>query len=157
MGLAQFADWLDQTPFSTMLKTEFWIVPTLQSIHILSVCLVFTGAVVVCLRAWRVMGTDWTPQLWARRLYPTQWWALLALVATGTLQVLAEPPRELTNFYFQTKMVGVLLAALLALWLSRRFYREEADSTPAILKAASLLLMLLWGAIMFAGRWIAYA
>jgi hypothetical protein len=158
MSLDNFATWLDATPLSTSLKTNFWVVPTLQSIHILSVCLVLSTAVIVSLRAWNLMGVDWTPQTWARRLYPPQWWALLGLLVTGIFQVLAEPTRELPNQYFQFKMLGVLITVPIVLWMTRRFYAEGAEArVPGLVRLASIVVVALWGAIIFAGRWIAYA
>jgi len=157
MSLSNFASWLDATPLSTSLKDNFWAVPTLQSIHILAVCLVFTSAVVVSLRVWNLMGTDWNPHLWARRLYPPQWWALLVLLITGLLQVLAEPTRELPNPAFQIKMVGVIVAVVLAQWMTRQFYRGPEDvAARASVRLTSILLGVLWLGIIFAGRWIAY-
>lgn len=158
MSLSNIADQIDATSFSTALKMNFWVVPTLQSIHILSVCLVLTSAVVVALRSWHLLGMDWSPALWARRLYPPQWWALLVLLGTGVLQVLAEPTRELPNAYFQAKMVGVIAAALLTLWMTRQFSDVDLSKSKVLaVRLTSMLLVLLWLAIIFAGRWIAYA
>jgi hypothetical protein len=161
-----FASWLDGTAFSTALKANFWVVPTLQSVHLLAICLVLTSAVIVSLRAWGLIGAEWTPQQWARRLYPPHWWGLLALLATGILQAVAEPTRDLTNSAFQLKMLLVLIAVPIALWMTRQFYRG-ADGPPATqppatrgtntkLRAASVVIVLMWLAIIFLGRWIAY-
>jgi len=158
MSVANFASWLDATSVSLALKNNFWAVPTLQSIHILAVCLVFTSAVIVFLRAWNLVGTDWTAERWARRLYPPHWWALLVLLVTGIFQVLAEPMRELPNPAFQIKMVCVLIAVPLALWIARQFYSGRDDAATRLpTRSASIVMVALWFVIIFAGRWIAYA
>ena len=157
--MENFAQWLDGTAVSTALKNNFWIVPSLQSIHILSICLVLTSAVIVSLRAWSLIGADWTPQQWARRLYPPHWWALLALLCTGFLQALAEPTRDLPNKAFQLKMLLVVIVVPIALWMTRRFYMNPVGDPrkPALaLRFASVVVVLLWLAIIFLGRWIAY-
>jgi hypothetical protein len=168
-----FATWLDGTAFSTALKDNFWVVPTIQSIHILAICLVLTSAVIVSLRAWNLIGADWTPHQWARRLYPPHWWGLLVLLVTGVLQALAEPTRDLPNPAFQLKMLLVLIAVPIALWMTRQFYAEgsatntaeaasssglalAANQTTIMVRAASLVILILWLAIIFLGRWIAY-
>jgi len=163
-----FATWLDATPLSTALKANFWVVPSLQSIHILAIGLVFTSAFIVALRAWNLIGADWTPSQWARRLYPPHWWGLLALLVTGILQALAEPTRDFPNPAFQLKMLLVLIAVPIALWMTRQFYMRDpgpaaaagsgvASIAPGILlRAASVVVVVLWIAIIFLGRWIAY-
>ena len=156
MSIASFADWLDSTAPSLALKSNFWIVPSVQSVHIIAVCLVFSGAVICSLRAWSIVGVEWTPQFWARRLYPALWWSLLVLLITGSTLVLCEPPRELPNWSFQLKMACVLAATLCSLWLTRRFYGSGDAPVSLSVRILSSFTVLLWIVVICAGRWIAY-
>ena len=45
-----FADWLATTQLSQLFQNQLWVVPTSQSIHIISVCLVFSSAIMINLR-----------------------------------------------------------------------------------------------------------
>lgn len=154
--MQQFAIWLDGTSASLALKQELWVVPAVQSVHILAVCLVLSAAFFVGVRSLGVAGTDWTLGQWVNRLYPAQGWALLVLLLSGAVLVLAEPVRELPNYVFQSKMVGVVIATLMSLWLGRRLRALDGERTGLPEKALCICMIVLWLAIIFAGRWIAY-
>ena len=44
LGLTAFSKWLAATPLSHTIQTTTWIIPSLQTIHILSVAAVFSAA-----------------------------------------------------------------------------------------------------------------
>jgi hypothetical protein len=156
MSLNAIADALAATPASAALVDRFWVVPTLQSLHIIAVAFVFTGTVVLTARAWSLLGGEWSTMRWGRRLLPGVWAALLVLLATGSLLVLAEPARELPNSSFQLKMTLLLVAVPLTWWLGRRVRREPSSNVDGGTKALAVLLVLLWVAIISAARWIGY-
>ncbi|MGX7895950.1 hypothetical protein [Tsuneonella sp. HG222] len=151
-----FATWLDGTSKSLALKNALWVVPTVQTVHILAMCLVLTAGLFVGVRAWRVAGLDWPLSRWVERLYPEQWWALAVLLASGLVLIAAEPVRELPNYVFQLKMLGVVLATSDCLWLQRRIAVRNDGEAGIADKLIALALFALWLAIIFAGRWIAY-
>ena len=43
MSLLEFATWLQSTPFSVAIQSASWVVPTLQSLHILMIGVVFVS------------------------------------------------------------------------------------------------------------------
>ena len=43
----QFADWLSQTPVTLAIQTREWIIPTIQSVHIVAIAVVM-GSVFTC-------------------------------------------------------------------------------------------------------------
>lgn len=138
------------------MKEALWAVPVIQSLHILAVCFVLSAAVFVTIRVWGIAGVDWPIERWARRMYPAHWWALLILLLTGLLLIVTEPIRELPNYVFQIKMVGVVLTSGLSVWLSGRLLKSEGPSGNWVDRGVSLLSICCWLAIIFAGRWIAY-
>jgi hypothetical protein len=156
MSLQRFADWLDETPISTAIKSNFWFIPSVQAVHILAVCLVFSGSVFILLRSWNVLGLDWTPGQWTRRLYPSLWWSLLVLLLTGMLMVVGEPTRELPNPAFQLKMVCLVMVTPLTFWLTRRLCKVEGGDAAPLVRGLTIVVVALWLAMIFAGRWIAY-
>ncbi len=54
----EFSKWLAATPLSHTIQTTGWIIPNLQTIHILSVAVLFSSAILVDLRIWRVLQRD---------------------------------------------------------------------------------------------------
>ena len=161
MSVETISDWLYQTTFSTTLRDTDWVIPTVQSIHILAIGVVFGSALISDLRLAGVLATEETPATVVRRDLPWMWTALAVLLLTGLLMVLAEPGRTLGNAVFWSKMALVLVAFTLTLFFRRplldpAFEAEHARWREAI-KPASWLSLAVWVAVIFCGRWIAYA
>ena len=71
--LSEFSKWLAATPLSHVIQTTKWVIPALQTIHILSVAVVFSSAVLVDLRLWRLLNRDVPLPDVARRFLPMIW------------------------------------------------------------------------------------
>jgi hypothetical protein len=161
LGLSEFSKWLAATELSHTIQTIGWIIPTLQTIHILSVATVFSAAILVDLRIWRLIERDEPLPEVARRFLPTIWPVLLILLATGSLLIVGEPRRSLLNSTFYLKMVLLALAILLTAGLQRsissspNFWDRDRWRRMAGRLAATVSI-LVWCGILFAGRWIAY-
>ena len=160
MDINATAEYLEPTGPSQFLKSQFWFVPVLQTIHILAVCLLLTGFVLLALRAWGLAGKDWSWPQWSRLLKPLIVGGFAALLGTGLLQVMAEPTRELPNWIFQLKMtlivIGIPLAAMLLKGFSAGEPRTGAASTASRVRLLSAVVAPATLVIIIAGRWIAY-
>jgi hypothetical protein len=160
-ALSEFSKWLATTPLSHVIQTTKWVIPALQTIHILSVAVVFSSAVLVDLRLWRLLNRDVPLPEMASRFLPTVWPVLLVLVITGSLLIIGEPRRSLLNSTFYLKMallaVAIVLTALLqwSLSSSPNFWDKDRGRRMAGQLAATASI-LVWCGILFAGRWIAY-
>ncbi|MEA2829740.1 MAG: hypothetical protein QOF22_488 [Bradyrhizobium sp.] len=160
-ALKGFCDWLAATSLSNIIQTQGWMIPTLQTIHILSVAVLFSSAILVDLRIWRLLERDVPLAEVARRFLPSIWPIVLILLVTGSLLIVAEPRRSLLNSTFYLKMallaVAMVLTAALQ-WslasspnmLDKNRHRRLAE------RFAALASILVWSGILFAGRWIAY-
>jgi hypothetical protein len=160
-ALSEFSKWLAATPLSHIIQTTKWVIPALQTIHILSVAVVFSSAVLVDLRLWRLLNRDVPLPDVARRFLPTIWPVLLVLLITGSLLIIGEPKRSLLNSAFYLKMALLAVAIVLTAWLqwslssSPNFWDKNQVRRMAGQFAATLSI-LVWCGILFAGRWIAY-
>jgi hypothetical protein len=160
-GLSEFSKWLAATALSHTIQTTSWIIPTLQTIHILSVATVFSAAILVDLRIWRLLERDVPLPEVTQRFLPTIWPVLLILLVTGSLLIVGEPRRSLLNSTFYLKMALLLVAILLTAALQRSissspdFWDRDRWRRMAGRLAATLSI-LVWCGILFAGRWIAY-
>jgi len=160
-ALSEFSKWLAATPLSHIIQTAKWVIPALQTIHILSVAVVFSSAVLVDLRLWRLLNRDVPLPEVARRFLPTIWPVLLVLLITGSLLIIGEPKRSLLNSAFYLKMALLAAAIVLTAWLqwslsaSPNFWDKDRGRRMAGQLAATLSI-LVWCGILFAGRWIAY-
>jgi hypothetical protein len=159
--VAQFSDWLSQTPVSMTIQSVEWIIPMVQSVHILAIAIVMSSVVMVDLRLMGVMGHTQPVSGLARRFMPWVWWSLLVLLVTGAVLITAEPRRDLLNPVFQAKMALLLVAmavtALFQTTVARNM--ETWDLSPNKRTGAwvtAILSLLVWTAIVGCGRWIAY-
>ena len=161
LGLSEFSKWLAATSLSHAIQTTGWIIPALQTIHILSVALVFSAAILVDLRIWRLLERDVPLPEVAQRFLPTIWPVLLILLITGSLLIVGEPRRSLLNFTFYLKMALLAVAIMLTVGLQRSLSSSpnfwDKDRTRRIVgRFAASVSILVWCGILFAGRWIAY-
>ena len=156
--LITFSKWLGSTGLSHVIQTVSWIIPTLQTIHILCVAIVFSSAVLVNLRIFRLFERDEPLGAIARRFLPPIWPVLLVLLATGSLLIIGEPRRSLVNITFYLKMSLLLIAILLTAVLQRTALASPDffQTRQAAGRALATVSMLVWCGILFAGRWIAY-
>jgi hypothetical protein len=160
MTIATFAAWLSKTEPSQAIQKYLWVIPTVQTVHILAVAIVLSSVAMVELRLMGWAGTRTTMPQTAQRYVPWVWGALVVLVLSGAILVTGEPERELTNLSFQIKMAllvcAIGLTASFQLNVSRGVkYWTEAPHT-ASAKFLGLVTLLIWMAIAVAGRWIAY-
>jgi hypothetical protein len=153
--------WIDATPLSQWMQVTTWVVPTVQTVHILAIAVVASSALMIDLRLIGVFWADRPMKDVAARFLPLVWWPMLILLATGVIMVISEPARSLKNPAFQLKMallIGALVVTACFQFLQRRNAKfgdlRKGPRAAAVTVAAAS--MLLWAAIIFAGRWIAY-
>jgi cytochrome bd-type quinol oxidase subunit 2 len=154
MDIHQFGEWLAATEFSQKIQFTEWMIPTIQSVHILSLALVFTSGLLLSLRFAGLGFTEESLALLAARSARRIWWLLAVLALTGALLITAEPGRTITNPAFYLKMGLLAVVIVLTLWLAASAKRSEKPNGAQLAVAA--LAPLLWAAIIFAGRFIAY-
>ncbi len=154
MDIHQFSDWLAATAPSQAIQASTWAIPTIQIVHIVSLALVFTLAIMLTLRfAGFGFSAEPLAQLAARSTRRI-WLLLIVLAATGALLITAEPGRTVTNPVFYAKMIMLAAVIILTLWLAAIARRVQKPG--ALHLVIATLAILLWIGIIFAGRLIAY-
>ncbi|MGI4875872.1 MAG: DUF6644 family protein [Janthinobacterium lividum] len=158
----ELAIWIAKQPLSLAIGTHFWVIPILQTLHILAISAAFGSVVMINMRILGLSGAGRTMTQTVRRFVPWIWWALLVLVVTGIGMILGEPVRELVNPVFWTKMALIVTMVLLSLAFQASAHRnmatwEMTHEGRVSVRIAAVGIILLWCAIMAAGRWIAYA
>ncbi len=160
--LTELSLWIQTTRLSHLIDENFWVIPIIQSIHILAISLTFGSVLMVNLRILGVAGTNRTMARTAHRYIPWVWWGLLTLLLTGIGMTIGEPVRELTNPCFWMKMILIIVAASISLWFQGSVRRnadrwELTSGGRAVMKTGAGAVIVLWCLIMVLGRWIAYA
>src|SRR5581483_98849 len=97
------------------IQTHEWVIPFIQSIHIVAIGVVLTSVFMIDLRVLGWTGRDQSLPEITGRFGPWLSISLCVLLATGILMIIGEPARELLAFSFWLKMflvaVGTLIAA----------------------------------------------
>jgi|SRR5579863_7286866 uncharacterized membrane protein len=159
--VGDFAKWLGATSLSHAIQTAGWIIPALQTIHILAIAVLFFSAVIVDLRLWGALQRDVGLGDVGRRFLPVIWPTVLVLLVSGSFLIIAEPRRSLLNTTFYLKMTLLAFALVLTVVLqwslsAKPEFWEKGRHRRITARVAATLSILLWCGIIFAGRWIAY-
>jgi hypothetical protein len=162
MFLLSICQWVDSTPLSAMVRQSNWLFSTLDTIHTLGIVLVAGTIMLVDLRLLG-FGLRSVPvaQLVAR-IVPSTLGGFGLMVVSGGLLFSSEAVKMYHSPAFRIKMLLLALAGLNALIFHRTIYRDvahwdPASVVPARARLAGLLSLVLWIAIIAAGRAIAYA
>jgi hypothetical protein len=159
--MVAFIQWLQSTPLSLSVRRIGWLIPMMQTLHILANGLVLSAIIMIDLRVWRGAGAEPLADR-VRRLLPWLWAALGVLAVTGLVLVLGTPRRTLLDPTFQVKMLIMLVAIVATLALSAMLRRVAPERVAAgvagifaSVAGAATLLLWLGATIAGRGRWIA--
>ena len=135
--------------------------PILQSLHIISIALLFASIGMTNLRFLKLALPSHSPSEMIIRLAPLMWASLTALFATGSIFVIARPARYFYNPVAGVKLLTLTLASILTVLLIKYAKKQTDywDSSELRVRTAqfiSLLSIILWVITILAGRWIAY-
>lgn len=161
-----FAEWLQTTAVSLTIQSVTWIIPLLQSIHILMIGVVFISSLMISLRVLgRLRVNEPFAAVW-HRFAPWMWGGLVVMLVTGLPLIIGEPEREFGALSFWLKMSLILIGAVTTAVFGRTLRHAGAASGPttttggpefsAASKAVAIATIVVWVAIIFLGRAIAY-
>jgi hypothetical protein len=139
--------WIEGTELAFQIGATWWF-PLLESIHVLGLATLLGSIFMQDLRliGWSARQQD--PELLALGMTP---WVLLGFVlalVTGLGMFVSRPSAYAANPAFQAKLI-LLLAAGLNLFM----YRLVAVTTARVAAGLSLVI---WFAVVLAGRWIGH-
>ena len=158
--LTSFANDLAASDMSLQVALNLWIVPTMQSIHIVAICAVVASMAMLDLRLLGVIGRGQPVRSNARRFLKWMWIALPVLLLTGSVLIVGEPARELLSPWFWYKMTMLAIALVLTVPLYRLIEEkplaQHSSSSRGMLQIIGLVSLAMWLGIVFCGRWIAY-
>ncbi len=160
--MRDFALWLATTSPSVFIQEHnTWAIPAIQSVHIVGIAMVMGSVLMITLRILGLTWTDQTLRETTNRFGPWLNGSLWLLLVTGVLMVIGEPVRELVTFSFWVKMTLVGIGTIIAVTFQRSLRRHERHWDEQLLHRGPIKLMavgtlLVWIAIIFLGRLIAY-
>jgi hypothetical protein len=157
-----FLAWLHDTAFSTIMRESTWAEPIVETIHVLTLA-VFLGFVLLLdLRLLDLTMRQRPVSQLLRELNPGLFGGFAVMVVTGLLLFSGDPVAFYATLFFKMKMIMLVLAGVNVLvfnaTIGRRLTQWDAQPhTPWGAKAAGMVSLVLWIAIVACGRGIAYA
>jgi hypothetical protein len=160
--MLSFAEWLSTTGLSVFIQENYsWLIPLIQSVHIVGIALVFGSMFLINMRVLGLTGMDQTLEQTDRRYGPWLTRSLWVLLVTGILLIIGEPVRELVTVSFWLKMFLVVVGATIGLAFRSSLRKNTAQweaggPSRGGVKVMAVVTLLIWIAIIFLGRLIAY-
>jgi len=153
-----FTDPIAGSALALWLQSSAWAYPIVEAMHIVSFALLVGGIGVLDARLIGLLRhTPVAPLM--RSVLPVAFAGFVGAVLSGLVLFVAGADELLGNRAFVAKFVLLMLAGLNAAWFHAGAAREALASTgppSGRLRAAGLLSLLLWIAVIVAGRLIAY-
>jgi hypothetical protein len=154
--MAELSQWVGSLPISLAMRRITWLIPTLQTFHVLSVGIVLSSVVMMHLRIWGVSRSG-TAIARSQRFMPWMWTALAVATLTG-IALMFGAPRSWRDSAFVAKlyMMAIATVATVALpfLLRRSGDGKDAGAVARLVGAAALVLW--FGATLAGrGRWVA--
>jgi hypothetical protein len=157
--LHSFADWLVNTAPSIALAKSPWVVPSMQTTHIVAIAILFSSVLMVALRVIGWAGQDQTLKATVERFCLWFWGSLVVLAITGMILIVTEPPRQLLAISFWLKMSTLAIAIAIAVLFLRSIDRNaaywERPARPRT-KVFGIVTFCVWCLVVFLGRFIAF-
>jgi hypothetical protein len=135
--------------------------PLIESVHVLSICLVVGSILVVDLRLLGLASVNRPVSRVANGILPLTWGAFAIAVASGSLLFISNATKYLENGYFVAKILLICAAGLnMAVFhaiSARDLPKWENEKTlPLSAQLAGGLSILLWVSVVTCGRWIGF-
>jgi uncharacterized protein DUF6644 len=161
MSLLPFCRWLASTRGSISLHQSLYMYPLVESVHVLTLCVFVGMSVILDLRLLGLMLRNAPAGEITRRLMPWMQGGFVVMLVSGLLLFYAIPVRSYQNVFFRAKLVFLVIAGLNAWYFHRGVYRtvdrwERAPVAPRPARVAGAVSLVMWAAIIVAGRLIAY-
>jgi hypothetical protein len=158
--LATLLESLEGTALATAVRESSWFYPAAELLHILGFVLLVGAAAMFDLRLLGLSRTIPVRAL-AGHLLPWSRAGLLVAVPTGLLMFAPDATAMAANPAFRLKLLLILAGGLNALAFHLGPFRSVRDwdrhaPAPARARLAAVLSLLIWTAVIAAGRLIAY-
>ena len=152
-----FANWLETTSVSLVIQTVTWVIPLVQSIHIVTLAVVYISVAMITARIFGLVREQDSLAEVVQRFLPSVWIGLVVMAVTGGLLVIGEPVRQFTALSFWLKM-GLLAALLVSGAIFGRVLASAGSHAAPTggIKSIAAVTILLWTCLIYLGRAIAY-
>ena len=156
-----FISYFENSALADNIRENDVMFPLIESLHVVSICLVVGSIFAVDLRLLGLASTDRSVSRVMNGTLPLTWTAFAVAVASGSLLFISNATKYLGNDYFDAKMILICAAGLnMAMFhalTAKDLPRWENDTRlPLPARLAGGLSILLWVAVVACGRMIGF-
>jgi hypothetical protein len=159
--LADLISYLENSRLADNIRENDLLFPFIESVHVLSICLVVGSILAVDLRLLGLASIRRSVSRVTHGILPLTWCAFVVAVASGGLLFISNATKYLGNGFFIAKLflIGaaglnmVIFHAISAKDLPRW---ENETRLPLPARLAGGLSILLWVAVVACGRWVGF-
>jgi len=161
MDLSSWFKSLEDTGLASHIRHSLYFFPFLESVHVMALAVVFGTVTIVDLRLLGLASTSRPFQRLADELLRWTWAGFAVSLITGAIMFTTNARVYANNTAFRIKLVLLALAGLNMIMFHLTAGRTAAQwenrrSAPASGRTAAALSIVLWIAIIFAGRVIGF-
>lgn len=151
---------LEDSGLATTIRHSSYLFPFLEAVHVMALSLVLGTITVVDLRLLGLASKERSAERVSMELLAWTWAGFALAVLTGVVMFTTNARVYAHNTAFQIKLVLLALAGLnmlvFHLTSARTMSRWDRQAAPPLGKAAAVLSLALWIAVVFAGRVIGF-
>ena len=161
MTILEICGWLEATPLGTTITESEWLFPTIETVHVLALTLVFGSIAFLDLRLLGLANRNRGVVSLTGETLPFTWFGFVIAAITGALLFVSAATKYYANMPFRIKLVLLALAGVNMIVFHLLGYRSvagwvHARQTPRAAKIAAVLSLLLWSGVLIAGRMIGF-
>jgi hypothetical protein len=162
MFILRFLEWLKGTSFSAIMIGSTWTEPIIETIHVLTLTVFLGFAILLDLRLIGLGMLHRRPSQMLKQLNPWLGGSFAVMIVTGILLFVADPVVFYTSIFFKMKMIMLILAGVNVLIFNLTVRNtvgewDEHSKPHRRARIAAIVSLILWIAIVAAGRAIAYS
>ena len=162
--MSQFQDliaFFEDSSIADAIRENDLLFPSIESIHVVSICLVVGSILVLDLRLLGFASLNRPVGRLTRAVLPLTWGAFVVAASSGFLLFISHATKYLANGYFIAKMCLICAAGLNMILFhaitARDLPKWEGQRTPPPpARLAGALSVLFWIAVVACGRWIGF-
>lgn len=161
MTILEICTWLEESRLGLTIAESEFIFPTIETLHVIALALVFGSIAMLDLRLLGVSNRDRGVMQLTEDVLPWTWGAFVVATITGGLMFVSAATRYYDNIPFRFKLVLLALAGLnMAVFHFTAFRAVHnwnyALPTPHAARIAASLSLFFWVSVVVAGRWIGF-
>jgi hypothetical protein len=158
--LLDFIAYFENSALADNIRENDVLFPLIESVHVLSICLVVGSIFVVDLRLLGLASINRPVSRVTGGILPLTWSAFAVAVVSGGLLFISNATKYLENGYFVAKLLLICVAGLNMMIFhgisAKDQPRWDKTAPPLPARLAGGLSILLWISVVACGRWIGF-